>query len=151
MARRFREAGLAAAAVTGETATVEREQSLLRLKAGELQVLLTVDLCNEGVDVAEIDTVRFLRPTESSTVFLQQLGRGLRKVRDKACLTVLDVVGNQHREFRFDLRLRAMTGRSRRQLERDIEEASPICRLEWAVRSARDRRRRCRQLVHPAC
>jgi superfamily II DNA or RNA helicase/HKD family nuclease len=125
MARRFREAGIAAAAVTGETATVERERSLLRLKAGELQVLFTVDLFNEGVDVPEIDTVLFLRPTESATVFLQQLGRGLRKARDKACLTVLDFVGNQHRDFRFDLRFRAMTGRSRRQLERDIEEGFP--------------------------
>jgi superfamily II DNA or RNA helicase/HKD family nuclease len=125
MARRFREAGITAAAVTGETAAIERERSLLRLKAGEVQVLFTVDLFNEGVDVPEIDTVLFLRPTESATVFLQQLGRGLRKARDKACLTVLDFVGNQHREFRFDLRFRALTGRSRRQLERDVEEGFP--------------------------
>jgi superfamily II DNA or RNA helicase/HKD family nuclease len=125
MARRFREAGLAALAVTGETPAAEREAALLRLKAGEVQVLFTVDLFNEGVDVPEIDTVLFLRPTESATVFLQQLGRGLRKARDKACLTVLDLVGNQHREFRFDLRFRALTGRSRRQLERDIEEGFP--------------------------
>jgi superfamily II DNA or RNA helicase/HKD family nuclease len=125
MARRFREAGIAAAAITGETAAAERENALLRLKAGEVQMLFTVDLFNEGVDVPEIDTVLFLRPTESATVFLQQLGRGLRKSRDKACLTVLDFVGNQHREFRFDLRFRALTGRSRRQLERDIEERFP--------------------------
>jgi hypothetical protein len=121
----FREAGIAAAAVTGETPAPEREAALLRCKAGELQVLFTVDLFNEGVDVPAIDTVLFLRPTESATVFLQQLGRGLRKARDKACLTVLDLVGNQHREFRFDLRFRALTGRSRRQLERDIEEGFP--------------------------
>jgi superfamily II DNA or RNA helicase/HKD family nuclease len=125
MARRFREAGIAAAAVTGETAVAERENALLRLKAGDLQVLFAVDLFNEGVDVPEIDTVLFLRPTESATVFLQQLGRGLRKSRDKACLTVLDFVGNQHQEFRFDLRFRALTGRSRRQLERDIQERFP--------------------------
>jgi superfamily II DNA or RNA helicase/HKD family nuclease len=125
MARRFREAGIAAAAITGETAAAVRENALLRLKAGEVQVLFTVDLFNEGVDVPEIDTVLFLRPTESATVFLQQLGRGLRKARDKACLTVLDFVGNQHREFRFDLRFRALTGRSRRQLERDIGERFP--------------------------
>ncbi|MFP4235240.1 MAG: DUF3427 domain-containing protein [Nitriliruptoraceae bacterium] len=125
MARRFREAGIASAAITGETGAAERENALLRLKAGEVQVLFTVDLFNEGVDVPEIDTVLFLRPTESATVFLQQLGRGLRKSRDKACLTVLDFVGNQHREFRFDLRFRALTGRSRRQLERDIEERFP--------------------------
>ena len=125
MARRFREAGIAADAVTGGTATAERDTALLRLKAGEIQVLFTVDLFNEGVDVPEIDTVLFLRPTESATVFLQQLGRGLRKARDKACLTVLDFVGNQHREFRFDLRFRALTGRSRRQLEHDIEQRFP--------------------------
>jgi superfamily II DNA or RNA helicase/HKD family nuclease len=125
MARRFREAGLAAAAITGGSAASERETALLRLKAGELQVVFTVDLFNEGVDVPSIDTVLFLRPTESATVFLQQLGRGLRKARDKACLTALDFVGNQHREFRFDLRFRALTGRSRRQLERDIEERFP--------------------------
>jgi superfamily II DNA or RNA helicase len=125
MARRFRDAGLAAAAVTGETPAAERGSALLRLKAGELQVLFTVDLFNEGVDVPEIDTVLFLRPTESATVFLQQLGRGLRKARDKACLTVLDFVGNQHQQFRFDLRFRALTGRSRRQLERDIAEGFP--------------------------
>jgi len=125
MARRFREAGIASAAITGETGAAERENALLRLKAGEVQVLFTVDLFNEGVDVPEIDTVLFLRPTESATVFLQQLGRGLRKSRDKACLTVLDFVGNQHREFRFDLRFRALTGRSRRQLERDIDDGFP--------------------------
>ena len=125
MARRFARAGIAAAAITGQTPAAEREQALLRLKAGDLQVLFTVDLFNEGVDVPEIDTVLFLRPTESATVFLQQLGRGLRKARDKPCLTVLDFVGNQHREFRFDLRFRALTGRSRRQLERDIDEGFP--------------------------
>jgi superfamily II DNA or RNA helicase/HKD family nuclease len=125
MARRFGEAGIAAAAITGESAAAERDTALLRLKAGELQVLFTVDLFNEGVDVPEIDTVLFLRPTESATVFLQQLGRGLRKSRDKACLTVLDFVGNQHREFRFDLRFRALTGRSRRQLEHDIDAGFP--------------------------
>jgi superfamily II DNA or RNA helicase/HKD family nuclease len=125
MARRFREAGIAAASITGETNAAEREHALLRLQAGEVQVLFTVDLFNEGVDVPEIDTVLFLRPTESATVFLQQLGRGLRKARDKACLTALDFVGNQHRQFRFDLRFRALTGRSRRQLERDIEQRFP--------------------------
>jgi hypothetical protein len=151
MARRFREAGIAAAAVTGETVATERENALLRLKAGELQVLFTVDLFNEGVDVPEIDTVLFLRPTESATVFLQQLGRGLRKARDKACLTVLDFVGNQHREFRFDLRFRAMTGRSRRQLEHDIEEGSPTCRPAATSRSTGRSNRSCSTACDGSC
>ncbi len=125
MAARFREAGFTARAVTGDTPAAERDAALRDLKAGAAQVLFTVDLFNEGVDVPEIDTVLFLRPTESATVFLQQLGRGLRKARDKAVLTVIDLVGNQHREFRYDLRLRALTGRSRRQLASDVEEGFP--------------------------
>jgi superfamily II DNA or RNA helicase/HKD family nuclease len=125
MASRFLDAGIAARAVTGATPAAEREEALRALRSGAVQVLFTVDLFNEGVDVPEIDTVLFLRPTESPTVFLQQLGRGLRKARDKAVLTVLDLVGNQHREFRFDLRLRAMTGRNRAQLEQDIELGFP--------------------------
>ena len=69
-------------------------------------VLFTVDLFNEGVDVPAIDTVLFLRPTDSETVFLQQLGRGLRLADNKPCLTVFDFIGNQHGDFRFDLRYR---------------------------------------------
>ena len=76
----------------------------------------------------------FLRPTESATVFLQQLGRGLRLADDKPCLTVLDFIGNQHAEFRFDLRYRALTGASRRGLVREIEQGFPTlpagCHIE---------------------
>ena len=62
------------------------------LRRREVNIVCTVDLYNEGVDIPEIDTVLFLRPTESLTVFLQQLGRGLRLHDDKDCLTVLDFV-----------------------------------------------------------
>jgi superfamily II DNA or RNA helicase/HKD family nuclease len=126
MARRFNEAGIAAEAVLGETKSEDRAEAIRRLRSGELQVLFTVDLFNEGFDVPVIDTVLFLRPTESATVFLQQLGRGLRKAEGKACLTVLDFIGRQHQEFRFDLRFRAITGRSRRQVERDVEAGFPL-------------------------
>jgi len=125
MARRFADAGIAAQAVTGTTPSEERADAIRRLRSGALQVLFTVDLFNEGFDVPDIDTVLFLRPTESATLFLQQLGRGLRKAEGKACLTVLDFIGRQHQEFRFDLRFRAITGRSRRQVERDLEEGFP--------------------------
>ena len=85
MARRFTEAGIPAAAVS---ATARRRTSgtapCARCARGEVNVVFAVDLFNEGVDVPEIDTVLFLRPTESATVFLQQLGRGLRHARDKA-------------------------------------------------------------------
>ena len=85
-------------------------------------MLVTVDLFNEGVDVPEVDTVLLLRPTESATVFLQQLGRGLRRAQDKSVLTVLDFIGFQHAQFRFDLRFRALTGVSRQQLARSVEQ-----------------------------
>ena len=97
-------------------------------------MLFTVDLFNEGIDLPTIDTVLFLRPTESATVFLQQLGRGLRLAEDKPCLTVLDFIGAQHQEFRFDLRFRALTGSSRRGLADDVEHGFPTlpagCHIE---------------------
>lgn len=108
MAERFREAGIAASAITSRTAPADRRAGLAALRSRNLNILFTVDLFNEGVDVPEIDTVLFLRPTESATVFLQQLGRGLRLADDKPCLTVLDFIANQTATFRFDLRYRAL-------------------------------------------
>ncbi|REJ73530.1 MAG: DUF3427 domain-containing protein [Acidobacteria bacterium] len=134
MAARFERAGLAARAITSRTALAEREQALRDLEKGVVQVLFTVDLFNEGVDVPAIDVVLMLRPTESATVFLQQLGRGLRRTRDKDVLTVLDFVGHQSRHFRFDLRYRRMLGRTRKELEADVRDGFPFlpagCLLE---------------------
>ena len=74
--------------------TEDRKAAILKLKNEELKILFTVDMFNEGVDIPEIDTVLFLRPTQSPTIFLQQLGRGLRKSVNKKYLTVLDFIGN---------------------------------------------------------
>ncbi len=101
-------------------------QALADLRDGRLKVLFTADLFNEGVDLPLINTVLFLRPTESATVFLQQLGRGLRRYDNKAVLTVLDFVGLQNQKFRFDLRYRALTGSTRKGLERDITRGFPF-------------------------
>jgi hypothetical protein len=120
MAEKFRRAGIASEAVLGTTDSEARDRALLRLKAGEINCLFAVDIFNEGVDVPQIDTVMFLRPTESALIFLQQLGRGLRRTRDKQVLTVLDFIGNANRNFRFDLRYRALTGASRREIEEEI-------------------------------
>jgi hypothetical protein len=134
MADRFNEAGIPARAVTSRTSPEDRRAGLTALRNREVNILFAVDLFNEGVDVPEIDTVLFLRPTESATVFLQQLGRGLRLANDKPCLTVLDFIGNQAAEFRFDLRYRALTGVSRRGLTREIEHGFPTlpagCHIE---------------------
>lgn len=104
----------------------QSRQSIMRdFRRGELQIVCTVDLFNEGVDIPEINTVLFLRPTESATVFVQQLGRGLRNHLNKGALTVLDFVGQQRREFRMDLRFRAMIGCSRTELERALQAGFP--------------------------
>jgi hypothetical protein len=126
MAAAFDDAGIPAAVVSGETSAADRAQALLDLKSRKLNVLFTVDVLNEGLDVPDVDTVLFLRPTESATIFLQQLGRGLRRTRDKAVLTALDFVGYHRKEFRFDLKLRALTGTTRRGLERNIEKGFPF-------------------------
>jgi superfamily II DNA or RNA helicase/HKD family nuclease len=125
MARKFHDAGIPSAAVTSRTSAADRRSALEALRGRGIKAIFTVDLFNEGVDIPEIDTVLFLRPTESATVFLQQLGRGLRLADDKPCLTVLDFIGNQSREFRFDLRYRALTGATRRGLQREIEHGFP--------------------------
>lgn len=125
MAARFRAAGIASEAVLGTTDSVARDQALRKLRDGTIQCLFAVDIFNEGVDVPQVDTVLFLRPTESALIFLQQLGRGLRRARDKQCLTVLDFIGNANRNFRFDLRYRALTGASRRDVEEQVSNGFP--------------------------
>lgn len=125
MARVFSSAGIPAVAVSGGTPQAERDHALRQLRDREVNCLFAVDLFNEGLDVPEIDTILLLRPTQSSTVFLQQVGRGLRRAEGKAVLTVLDFIGQQHREFRFDLKYRALLGIGRKQLEREIQEEFP--------------------------
>lgn len=122
----FNAAGIAAVTVLGDTASAARDAAVVDLRSGAVKVIFTVDVFNEGVDVPEINTVLFLRPTESATVFLQQLGRGLRRAKDKAVLTALDFVAHHRKEFRFDRRFRAMTGSTRAGLQRDIEHGFPF-------------------------
>jgi superfamily II DNA or RNA helicase/diadenosine tetraphosphate (Ap4A) HIT family hydrolase/HKD family nuclease len=94
----FRRHGIAAVAVHSGPTSAPRVRSVEQLRAGELQVICTVNVFNEGLDVPEVDTVLMLRPTESPVVFLQQLGRGLRRSDGKDALTVIDFIGN-HRSF----------------------------------------------------
>ena len=97
MAQYFNQEGIPSAAVySGEQGenTSQRDIAIEKLQNGELKVLFSVDMFNEGLDVPSIDTVLFLRPTQSPTIFLQQLGRGLRKYENKEYLTILDFIGN---------------------------------------------------------
>ena len=134
MAEQFRSRGIPAVAVSAETPGDERRAALRDLADSRLQVVFSVDLFNEGVDVPLVDVVLLLRPTESATLFLQQLGRGLRTAPGKTVCTVLDFVGNHRKEFRFDLRLRALLGGTRRELTAAVEQGFPFlpagCHLE---------------------
>jgi superfamily II DNA or RNA helicase/HKD family nuclease len=126
MAQRFTELGLPALALSAMSRPDERRTGLRDLSEGRLRALFTVDLLNEGVDIPSVDTLLLLRPTDSPTLFLQQLGRGLRKTVGKGSCTVLDFVGTHRKEFRFDQRLRALLGGSRADVEQQIRHDFPF-------------------------
>ncbi len=126
MARVFNDAGIPALTVTSGPGSADRADALHQLAAREVSAIFTVDVFNEGVDIPSVDTVLFLRPTESATVFLQQLGRGLRRAQDKPVLTAIDFVGHQRKEFRFDTRYRAITGATKTGLQRQVEHGFPF-------------------------
>ena len=77
-----------------QSLTMDRREAIQKLKRGNIEIIFSVDMFNEGLDIPEIDMVLFLRPTESSTIFLQQLGRGLRRSKGKNYVNVLDFIGN---------------------------------------------------------
>jgi superfamily II DNA or RNA helicase len=126
MARVFNAAGIPSLTVTSGPGSADRTEALRQLAAREVNAIFTVDVFNEGVDIPSVDTVLFLRPTESATVFLQQLGRGLRRAPDKPVLTAIDFVGHQRKEFRFDTRYRALTGATKMGLQRQAENGFPF-------------------------
>jgi hypothetical protein len=126
MARAFTSAGLPSRALSGRTPGRERDVALRALETGELRVVFSVDVLGEGVDVPSVDTVLLLRPTDSATVFTQQLGRGLRRAEGKPYLTVIDLIGQQHRQFRFDRRLSAIVDRRRGPLRQQLESGFPF-------------------------
>lgn len=149
MAEAFNRAGVPALPLTSRSAALERSEATKRLRDRNINVLFTVDLFNEGVDIPEADCILFLRPTESSTVFLQQLGRGLRLDTGKTTCLVLDFIGNQRREFRFDQRFLALFGGTRQHVIREIQTG--ITRLPATAISDSTRNRRklcCRTLKH---
>ena len=134
MARAFTERGLPSAALWGETGSEERDSALRRLEQGDLRCVFSVDVLGEGVDVPSVDTVLLLRPTQSATVLTQQIGRGLREHQNKATLTVVDLIGQQHRRFRFDTKLRALidprNGRLVDQVEQDFPYLPAGCEIK---------------------
>ncbi len=133
MAESFTNEGLRAAALSSDNAE-EREIWLRKLRNKEIHYLFVVDMFNEGVDIPEVDTVLFLRPTESLTVFLQQLGRGLRLHEDKEVLTVLDFVGNARPEYPlFESKFRALIGKTNASVLTEIENDFPHLPLGCSI------------------
>jgi SOS-response transcriptional repressor LexA len=128
MADQFGKAGIESLSVHAESQTT-RSEALEQLSSGAIKVLFSVDLFNEGVDVPSIDTVMMLRPTESSVLFLQQLGRGLRTDAGKEHLVVLDFVGNHHSFLnRPQLLLAPLLGSApnRRELLKAVKESASL-------------------------
>jgi superfamily II DNA or RNA helicase len=122
MAEIFTRIGISSVYLSSESADDVRRTVRNRLRAKEIRFIFVVDLYNEGVDIPEVNTILFLRPTESMTVFLQQLGRGLRLCDGKECLTVLDFVGRQHANYHFGTKYRALLADAHVPLVQQIRE-----------------------------
>lgn len=150
MCKEFLIKGLAADVLTSDNSS-ERMQKQQALRSGTIQVLCVVDIFNEGVDIPEIDTLLFLRPTESLTIFLQQLGRGLRLAPGKEACTVLDFVGHARAEYDFAGKFRALIGKSARSFEVEIEQGFPHaplgCRMELSKRCQEEVLRQIRSAI----
>ncbi|MBD5155565.1 MAG: DUF3427 domain-containing protein [Oscillibacter sp.] len=122
MCRYFNGHGIPSVFLSGRSSEEERTAAKGRLVRGEVRFLFAVDIYNEGVDIPEVNTVLFLRPTESLTVFLQQLGRGLRLAEGKECLTVLDFIGQANKKYNFEDKFAALLTNTSRSVVQEIRE-----------------------------
>ncbi|MCR3921849.1 MAG: DUF3427 domain-containing protein [Firmicutes bacterium] len=120
MSSYFNTHGIPSIYLIGQSPTQERHTAKQRLVNGEVRFIFVVDIYNEGVDIPEVNTVLFLRPTESLTVFLQQLGRGLRLSEGKDCLTVLDFIGQASKKYNFEDKFSALLSNTTKSVQREI-------------------------------
>ena len=121
MSEFFNERNIPSMYLVSETSDEERNAAKQRLTKGEVRFIFVVDIYNEGVDIPEVNTVLFLRPTESLTVFLQQLGRGLRLSEGKECLTVLDFIGQANKNYNFESKFAALLSNTNRNVASEIK------------------------------
>lgn len=122
MSTYFNEHNIPSMFLTGGSSNEDRNSAKKRLVNGEIKFIFVVDLYNEGVDIPEVNTVLFLRPTESLTVFLQQLGRGLRLSEGKDCLTVLDFIGQANKKYNFEEKFSALLSNSKNSVKQEIKD-----------------------------
>lgn len=121
MAEQFNAAGVPSICLVGESSDEERRTAKARLVHGEIRFIFVVDIYNEGVDIPEVNTILFLRPTESLTIFLQQLGRGLRLSPEKECLTVLDFIGQANRKYNFEEKFAALLANTKHSVQYELK------------------------------
>ena len=141
MCHYFNSRGIPSIFLTGKSSDEERKTAKGRLVSGEVRFIFVVDIYNEGVDIPEVNTVLFLRPTESLTIFLQQLGRGLRLAEGKDCLTVLDFIGQANKRYNFEDKFAALLSNTTRSVTREIKEgfvsAPKGCYIQLEKKAAR--------------
>jgi DNA or RNA helicases of superfamily II len=151
MTAQLNEAGLPALCVIGETPRADQIRAPKKLANGDVCALVTVDLYNEGVDIPDVDTLILLRPTQSPVLFQQQIGRGLRLSPGKTSCLVLDFVGLQRVEFRFDKLLSGITGLTRTELVDAVEHGfgslPPGCHIQLQQQTRDQVLRSLRSLV----
>ncbi len=118
----FNDRNIPSLSLSGQDNNEKRKEAKQKLVDGEVRFIFVVDLYNEGVDIPEINTVLFLRPTESLTVFLQQLGRGLRRCEGKGCLTVLDFIGQSNKKYNFMEKFEAISRKTGKSFKDNLTE-----------------------------
>ena len=99
MKEEFTKKGYKSAVITANTSSNERSEILEKFKNKKIEILCVVDILNEGIDIPTINLLLFLRPTMSSTIFIQQIGRGLRKAKNKDFVTIIDFIGNHKKDY----------------------------------------------------
>lgn len=105
LAKKLNELNIRSKALTGNSTEDERQDTIEALESSKIQYIITVDIFNEGVDIPSVNQVIMLRPTQSAIVFVQQLGRGLRKAKGKEYLTVIDFIGNYTNSYLIPIAL----------------------------------------------
>lgn len=122
MADYFNANSIPSISLVGMSSHDERNTAKKRLVSGEIRFIFVVDIYNEGVDIPEVNTVLFLRPTESLTIFLQQLGRGLRLADNKECLTVLDFIGQANKKYSFEDKFTALLSNTNHSIQHELKK-----------------------------
>lgn len=141
MAEYFNGSGIPSICLVGQSGDEDRRTAIQRLVKGEIRFIFVVDIYNEGVDIPEVNTILFLRPTESLTIFLQQLGRGLRLADGKDCLTVLDFIGQANRKYNFEEKFEALLANTKHsvlyELKNGFVSAPKGCYIQLEKKAAK--------------